>query len=484
MGERITYPTHNKLFINGEWLDSASGKMFPVVDPTTEKVICSVPEGAKDDVNKAVKAARAALSGDWAKMGSKGRRNLLLQLADVFQANVVELGKLESINNGGPLAFQGAVVGELPNDIRYYAGWADKVDGRVPVVDGNVQVIVQKEPLGVCGIILPWNVPLWGLITKLGPCLAMGNTAVIKPAEQTPLTALRFAELTQQVGFPPGVINIITGFGPAGAAISSHMDIDKVAFTGSTEVGRLIMKAAAESNLKRVQLELGGKAPLVICADADVDAAVNLAGRALFTNNGELCTAGSRTFVHKSIYAEFVKKATERAKTISTGHPHKSDMGPLVDKEQFDRVLSYIEAGKRDGAKLEVGGARQGSEGYFVQPTVFSNVQDHMAIAREEIFGPVQSILQFDNMEEVIARANATPYGLSAGIVTKDITKVFQFTKNVKAGTIWVNDYLPVHPSCEFGGFKQSGFGREGGPEGIHEWTVTKTVMINIAPKL
>jgi len=351
-------------------------------------------------------------------------------------------------------------------------------------VDGNVQVLVYKEPLGVCGIILPWNVPLWGLVTKLGPCLAMGNTAVIKPAEQTPLTALRFAELTQEVGFPPGVINIVTGFGPAGAAISNHMDIDKVAFTGSTEVGRLVMKASADSNLKRVQLELGGKAPLVICADADIDVAVNLAGIALFTNNGELCTAGSRTFVHKTIYAEFVQKAAEHANKLTVGHPFLSNLGPLVDKEQFDRVLSYIESGKREGARLEAGGARQGTEGYFVQPTVFSNVLDHMCIAREEIFGPVQSILQYDNIDEVIARANSTCYGLSAGIMTKDIDTVFYFTKNVKAGTIWVNQYLPVHPTCEFGGFKQSGFGREGGPEGIHEWTVTKTVMINITPKL
>jgi len=426
-----------------------------------------------------VKVARAALNGEWSRIGSKGRRNLLLKLADLFEKHAKELAKLETFNNGGPLRFQSAVIEELPEDLRYYAGWADKIDGRIPVVDGTNSVFVHKEPLGVCGIIIPWNVPLWGLITKLGPCLAAGNTAIIKPAEQTPLSALRFAELVQSVGFPPGVVNILPGFGAAGSAIAHHMDIDKVAFTGSTEVGRLVMKASADSNLKRVQLELGGKGPLVILPDADIDKAVDLAGVAVFTNNGQLCTSGSRTFVHKSIYDEFVKKSVERTKKLSVGHPFTSDVGPLADKEQFEKVLKYIDIGKQEGAKLECGGNRSGKEGYFVQPTIFANVKDTMTIAQEEIFGPVQSIFAFETMEEVIARCNSSPYGLSAGIVTNDSSQVFLFTRSIKAGTIWVNNFLPVYPSVEFGGFKQSGFGREGGVEGIGEWVQTKSVMLS-----
>jgi len=482
--DNVVFPKHFKLFINNEWVDSVSGQTYEVINPLTEKSFGSVPEANAEDVNKAVKAARAALNGEWASIGAKGRRNLLLKLADAFQKHQQELSLLESLNNGAPLTFQSLVANSLADDIRYYAGWADKLDGRVPVVDGPFQAFVHKEALGVCGIILPWNLPLWGLITKLGPCLAAGNTAIVKPAEQTPLSALRFAELLQELGFPAGVVNIVTGHAAPGIAITHHMDIDKVAFTGSTEVGHLVMKASAESNLKRVQLELGGKAPLVICADANLDEAAAIAGAAIFSNNGELCTAGSRTFVHKSIYDEFVKKAVEGAKRKVVGHPHKSDIGPLVDKEQMDKVLKYIELGKKEGAQLEVGGNRHGNEGYFVQPTVFSNVTDDMTIAKEEIFGPVQSILKFDSIQEVIERCNATPYGLSAGIVTKDINTVFYFTKHAKAGTVWVNTYLPVFPSCEFGGYKQSGFGREGGPEGINEWTITKTVLIGITPKL
>lgn len=478
----VVLPSHFNLFINGKWVDAKSGKKFSVVNPVDEKEICQVHEASSDDVNDAVAAARAAVDGEWRQISAKGRRNLILKLADLVEKNAKDLGKLESYNNGGPLGLQSAVIGELADDLRYYAGWADKIDGRVPTaVAPNIQTIVQREPLGVCGLIIPWNLPLWALITKLGPCLAAGNTAVIKPAEQTPLTALRMAELIAEAGFPPGVVNVVFGFGPTGAAITKHMDVDKVAFTGSTEVGRLVMKASADSNLKKVQLELGGKSPFVVFPDANIDQAVELAGAAIFVNNGQLCTAGSRTFVHRSIYDEFVKKAVERAKKITVGNPSTSQQGPLVDKDQFDRVLQMIDAGVSEGAKLETGGKRHGDSGFFVQPTVFSNVRDDMTIAREEIFGPVQSILPFDDLKEVIKRANSTPYGLASGIMTKDVNIIFAVANEIKAGTLWVNTYLPVFPQCEFGGFKQSGFGREGGSEGISEWTQTKTVMINIA---
>lgn len=481
----VKLPTHLKLFINGKWVDSKEGKTFPVINPCTGKEICQVPNASKADVDDAVAAARAALDGEWRTMGAKGRRNLLLKFADIFEKHLKDLGRLEVHNNGGPLAFQGAVIDVLPDDIRYYAGWADKIDGRVPAgVANNIHAYVQKEPIGVCGLILPWNLPLWALVTKLGPCLATGNTAVIKPAEQTPLTALKLCELIQEAGFPPGVVNVVTGFGPTGAAITSHMDVDKVAFTGSTEVGRLVMKASADSNLKRVQLELGGKSPLVVFPDANIKEAVEIAGSAVFVNNGQLCTAGSRTFVHSSVYDEFVKLAVERAKTITVGDPVTNKQGPLVDEDQFTRVLSLINKGKQENAKLECGGARHGTEGYFVQPTIFSNVTDDMTIAREEIFGPVQSILKFDNYEDVIKRANKTPYGLASGILSKDVNVIFAAANQIKAGTVWVNTYLPVFPQLEFGGYKQSGFGREGGVEGISEWTQTKTVIIGVNPKL
>jgi len=335
----------------------------------------------------------------------------------------------------------------------------------------------------VCGLILPWNLPLWALIMKLGPCLATGNTAIIKPAEQTPLTALKLCELIQEVGFPPGVVNVLTGAAETGKALTHHMDIDKIAFTGSTEVGRLVMKASADSNLKRVQLELGGKSPLVVFSDANVDEAVEIAGSAVFVNNGQLCTAGSRTFVHKDIYDEFVAKAKKRAEGITVGDPITSKQGPVVDKDQFDRVLELIKAGKKE-ATLVTGGERHGTEGYFIQPTVFSNVNDEMTIAKEEIFGPVQSILKFDNYEEVIKRVNSTQYGLASGVLSKDVNKIFAAANSIKAGTVWVNTYLPVYPQLEFGGYKQSGFGREGGLEGISEWTQTKTVMIGVNAKL
>jgi len=398
--------------------------------------------------------------------------------------NASDLAVLESYNNGSPLGLSKDIINALADDIRYFSGWADKVDGRVPPVDGPFHLYTRKEPIGVCGLILPWNVPLWALITKLAPCLAMGNVAVIKPAEQTPLTALRFAELVSEVGFPPGVVNIVNGYGPsAGAPIAEHLDVDKVAFTGSTDVGRIIMQAAARSNLKKVQLELGGKSPLVIFPDANLDFAVQMASIAVFSNNGQLCTAASRCFVHEKIYSEFVEKAKAKAASIKVGdqlNPENAQ-GPLVDKDQFEKVLSYITKGKEQGAKLEFGGNRVGTAGYFVEPTIFSNVSEDMTIAKEEIFGPVQSIIKFSDVEQVIQSCNNTTYGLAAGVISNNIGNVFAISNRVKAGTVWVNVYHAVFPNAEFGGYKQSGIGREGGQDGIAEWTQTKTVIVNLS---
>jgi len=330
-------------------------------------------------------------------------------------------------------------------------------------------------------LILPWNVPLWAIFIKLSPCLAMGNVAIIKPAEQTPLTALRIAEFIKEAGIPSGVVNILPGYGKAGAAISSHPEIDKVAFTGSTEVGRLIMEASARSNLKKVQLELGGKSPLVIFPDADLDFAAKTAFHGLFTNNGQVCTAASRCYVHEDIYNSFIEKAVQLAKSQKIGNQldPKNTLGPLVDKEQFERVLNYIENGKKSGAKLKFGGQRIGEKGFFVQPTIFVDIAEENPLVKEEIFGPVQSILKFNNIEEVIQKANNTTYGLAAGVITNNISNVFALSNKIKAGTVWVNTYHVIFNTAEFGGFKQSGFGKEGGFEGVCAWTQLKTVVVS-----
>jgi len=334
-------------------------------------------------------------------------------------------------------------------------------------------------------LILPWNVPTWALVVKLIPCLAMGNTAIVKPAEQTPLTALRLAELFNEVGFPPGVFNCLPGYGPtAGQAIAHHHDIAKVAFTGSTEIGRIILEASARSNLKRVQLELGGKSPIVVFPDADINFAATLANFSVFSNNGQLCTSASRCFVHEDIYPAFVKKAVEIASKIKVGYQLDKTVqqGPMVDKAQFEKVLHYISKGKEQGATCECGGGRFGDKGYFIQPTVFTNVTDDQIIAKEEIFGPVQAILKFNSLDEVVERCNRTCYGLAAGVVTNNISNVFSMSNKIKSGTVWVNTYHAVFPSAEFGGYKESGFGREGGVDGILEWTQTKTVIVQLAP--
>jgi aldehyde dehydrogenase (NAD+) len=481
----VTLPS-GKLLINGQWVDSISGKRFPTINPATAEVICEVAEADAADVELAVKAARKAFAtkAPWRRMAASERGRLLNKLADLIEKNADELARLESLDNGKPYGV--AKAADLPLTIacyRYYAGWADKIQGKTIPIDGDYLCYTRHEPVGVVAQIIPWNFPLLMQAWKLGPALAAGNTVVMKPAEQTPLTALRVSELIQEAGFPDGVVNMLPGYGPtAGAALTRHMDVDKVAFTGSTEVGRIIMEEAARSNLKRVTLELGGKSPNVVFADADMDQAIEGAHFALFFNQGQCCCAGSRTFVEESAYDEFVERSAARAKKRRVGDPFspRTEQGPQVDETQFDKVMGYIDAGKRDGARLVAGGGRSGDVGYFIEPTVFADVQDNMTIATEEIFGPVMSIIKFKTIDEVVERANQTIYGLAAAVWTRDIGKAYSIANNVRAGTVWVNCYDVLQAAAPFGGFKQSGLGRELGEYGLQQYTEVKTVTVQL----
>ncbi len=483
--ESQTGPAATKLLINNRWVPSESGKTFATVNPSTGEEICQVAEADAADVDKAVQAARRAFDqGPWKKMRASERGRLLHRLADLIEQNAEQLARLETLDNGKPLSIAKAVdVTKTIACYRYFAGWADKVQGKTIPIDGDFFCYTRHEPIGVIGQIIPWNYPLLMQAWKLAPALATGNTIVMKPAEQTPLSALRLGELILEAGFPEGVVNLLPGFGPtAGAAIARHMDVDKVAFTGSTEVGRLIMEAAAKSNLKRISLELGGKSPNIIFADSDIDDAVEGAHLGLFVNQGQSCCAGSRVFVEEKIYDEFVEKSIARARKRRVGDPLDplTDQGPQVSESQFDRIMGYIESGKREGATLACGGERVGDRGYFIQPTVFSDVQDEMKIAREEIFGPVMSIIAFKDMDEVISRANRTTYGLAAGVWTRDIKKAHAVANSVRAGTVWVNCYHVLDTRAPFGGYKQSGMGRELGEYGLQQYTEVKTVTLKL----
>jgi aldehyde dehydrogenase (NAD+) len=478
-------PAATKLLINNRWVPSESGKTFATLNPSTGEEICQVAEADVADVDKAVLAARAAFEqGPWKKARASERGRLLHRLADLIEENADALAQLESMDNGKPLSIAKAVdVAKTVACYRYFAGWADKVQGKTIPIDGDFFCYTRHEPIGVVGQIIPWNYPMLMQAWKLAPALATGNTVVMKPAEQTPLSALRIGELIVEAGFPEGVVNLLPGFGhTAGAAIARHMDIDKVAFTGSTEVGRLIMEAAARSNLKRITLELGGKSPNIIFEDVDVDEAVEGAHLGLFVNQGQSCCAGSRVFVEEKIYDEFLEKSIARALKRKVGDPldPRTDQGPQVSQSQFDRVMGYIEAGKSEGATLACGGDRVGDRGYFVQPTVFSGVQDEMTIAREEIFGPVMSVIPFKDVDEVIRRANRTTYGLAAGVWTRDIKKALAVANGVRAGTVWVNCYHVLDTRAPFGGFKQSGIGRELGEYGLQQYTEVKTVTVKL----
>ncbi|HEV3437707.1 MAG TPA: aldehyde dehydrogenase family protein [Gemmata sp.] len=472
-----------KMLIGGKWVASASGKTFPTLNPTSGETICNIAEGDKADIDLAVKAARHAFeSGPWSKMNPSDRSRLLHKLADAIEAHSKELAELESLDNGKPIT--DALTADLPLTIqcyRYYAGWADKIYGQTLPINGNYFCYTRHEPIGVVGQIIPWNFPLLMQSWKWAPALACGNTVVLKPAEQTPLTALYVARLAQEVGFPDGVINVVPGYGPtAGAALSGHMDVDKIAFTGETSTGKIVMTAAAQSNLKRVSLELGGKSPNVVFADADLDAAIEGAYFGLFFNQGQCCCAGSRLFVQDSVYDEFVHKIAAKAKGRKVGDPFHQDteQGPQVSQEQFDRVMSYIEFGKKDGAKMLTGGNRVGDKGYFIQPTVFCDVKDDMKIAKEEIFGPVMSILRFKDVDEVLDRGNRTLYGLAAAVWTKDIKKALRMANGLRAGTVWVNCFDVFDASAPFGGFKMSGIGRELGQYALQLYTEVKTVTM------
>jgi aldehyde dehydrogenase (NAD+) len=477
---------YRQLFIDGKWLDSTSGKTFATLNPATGEEICQVAEGDKADIDLAVKAARHAFeTGPWPKMNASDRGRLLHRLADLIEQHREELAALETFDNGKPLRdAQGA---DLPLTIkcyRYYAGWADKIHGKTIPVDGNFFCYTQHEPLGVVGQIIPWNFPLLMQAWKWGPALATGCTIVLKPAEQTPLTALRVAALAQEAGFPDGVINVVPGYGPtAGAAVSGHMDIDKVAFTGEASTGQIVSVAAAQSNLKRVSLELGGKSPNVIFADADLDAAVEGAYFGLFFNQGQCCCAGSRVFVEEKVHEQFVEKLLQKAKSRKVGDPFDPDteQGPQVSQEQFDRVMGYINAGQKEGAKMLCGGNRVGNRGYFIEPTVFDGVRDDMKIARDEIFGPVLSVLKFKDTDEVIRRGNQTHFGLAAAVWTRDIRKAHRLANGLRAGTVWINCYDVFDAAAPFGGYKMSGHGRELGEYALELYTEVKTVYVNLA---
>jgi len=474
-----------KLLIDNRWIASESGKTFATINPATGEEICQVAEADAADVEKAVKAARAAFEhGPWRKMPASKRGRLLHRLADLIEMHGDELASLESLDNGKPVSVAKAVdVAATVACYRYFAGWADKVQGKTIPIDGDFFCYTRHEPVGVVGQIIPWNFPMLMQAWKLAPALSTGNTVVMKPAEQTPLSALRIGELIVEAGFPAGVVTLLPGFGPtAGAAIASHMGVDKVAFTGSTEVGHLIMEAAAKSNLKRVTLELGGKSPNIVFADTNLDEAVEGAHFGLFFNHGQCCCAGSRVFVEDKIYDQFVEKSGARARKRTVGDPFdpQTEQGPQVDQSQFDKVMGYIDSGRSEGAKLVCGGNRVGDRGYFIQPTVFSDVKDDMKIAKEEIFGPVMSIIPFKNLDEVIARANRTDYGLAAAVWTRDIQKAHAIANGVRAGTVWVNCYNVLDTRAPFGGFKQSGVGRELGEYGLQQYTEVKTVIVKL----
>jgi aldehyde dehydrogenase (NAD+) len=474
-----------KMLIDGKWVDSVSGKTFETINPATGQVLARVAEGDAADIDKAVKAARRAFeTGPWRKMNARERGKCLYRLADLIEANKEELALLETMDNGKPIRDSRAADLPLAIDcFRYYAGWADKIEGKTIPVNGPYFCYTRHEPVGVVGQIIPWNFPILMLAWKWGPALATGCTIVLKPAEQTPLTALRVGELAIEAGFPDGVVNIVPGYGPtAGHALAHHHDVDKIAFTGSTEIGRIVMKTAADSNLKRVTLELGGKSPNIVFADSDIDAAVEGSHFGLFFNQGQCCCAGSRLFVEAKIHDQFVEKMLSKVKDVKVGNPldHATQQGPQVSQEQFDKVMGYIQSGQKAGAKMLTGGGRAGDQGYFIHPTVFTGVEDSMQIACEEIFGPVMSIIPFKDIDEVIARGNKTMYGLAAAVWTRDIAKAHRIAAELRAGTVWINCYDVFDAAAPFGGFKMSGIGRELGEYALRNYTEIKTVTVSM----
>lgn len=473
-----------RMYIQGNFVESNGNGWLPVYDPSTEEVIAEVPDGNASDIDKAAKAARAAFdSGAWPQTSGQERGRLLFRLADRIRTEATSLAELEARNSGKPIVEAEFDIADAANCFEYYGGWATKISGSVNPVPDNALSLSIREPVGVAGQIVPWNYPLLMAAWKLAPALAAGCTCVLKPAEQTPLTILEVATYFNDLGFPPGVINIVTGMGEtAGAPLVAHPDVDKIAFTGSNAVGKMILKSAADS-IKRVTMELGGKSPNIFFEDADFEAAIDGALFGVFINQGEVCSAGSRILVQKSIYNRFVEAMAAKAKTIKLGRPldRETKMGALVSKEQYERVRSYQEIGKGE-AKLVVGGGRaqEFSRGYYVEPTIFANVENSARIAREEIFGPVASVISFENEAEAIKIANDTPFGLAAAVWSRDIYRALRAVKSIRAGIVWVNHMQPTYVEAPWGGYKQSGYGRELGPWGVEEYLETKQVHINL----
>ncbi|HTW67304.1 MAG TPA: aldehyde dehydrogenase family protein [Bryobacteraceae bacterium] len=476
-----------KMLIGGKWVEAASGKTFPTYNPATGEVLAQVAEGDKEDINRAVAAARAAFEkGPWRDITPSERGRVIWKLADLLEQHLEEFAQLECLNQGKPLAM--ARIADIPisiDQLRYYAGWATKIEGNtIPISAHGAKFFAYtlREPVGVVGQIVPWNFPMVMATLKLAPALAAGCTMVLKPAEQTPLTALLLGELIQEAGIPDGVVNIVTGYGEtAGAALAAHPDVDKIAFTGSTEVGKLIVHAAA-GNLKKVSLELGGKSPNIVFQDADIESAIPGAANGIFFNSGEVCCAGSRLYVEDKQFDKVVDGVSQFASKIRVGPGMEpaTQMGPLVSEEQMNRVCSYLESGLSEGAKAVTGGSREGDKGYFVKPTVLVNTNEKMKVVREEIFGPVVTVMPFKDVDDLVAKANNTPYGLAAAVWTRDVKKAHRIASELKAGTVWVNCYGVLDSAMPFGGYKQSGWGREMGHEMLDLYTQTKAVCMPI----
>ncbi|XP_050685288.1 aldehyde dehydrogenase 1A1-like [Leptidea sinapis] len=483
MAPQIKY---TKIFIDNQWVDAKSGKTFDTYNPHDESVIAKVAEGDKADIDLAVAAAKRAFkrNSEWRRLEASQRGKLLFKFADLIERDFEYLAELESYNNGMVRSMATRFISLAADQVRYIASLADKIEGSTMPLGGQNFSYTLKQPVGVCGLILPWNVPLLMFLSKVTTALAAGCTAVVKPAEQTPLTALALAALLVEAGIPAGVVNVVPGFGEtAGVALTHHKDVAKISFTGSLEVGKLIQQAAGANNLKRVTLELGGKSPLVIMDDADLAVAVQYAAFGVFTHQGQICIAASRLYVQSGIYDAFVQAAAQVAKSLKIGNPadETTQHGPQVDKIMLEKILGYIEKGKQEGARLVTGGKRVGNKGYYIEPTVFADVKDDMTIAKEEIFGPVQSILKFETLDEVIERANETNYGLAAGIITTNLNNAMKFSEQVEAGTVWVNTYLTMRPQTPFGGFKESGIGREYGPQCVDQYLEVKTVTMALS---
>jgi len=473
-----------KLLINNEWVNSSAGKTYPVINPATGEKIVDVQLSGPQDVDKAVRAARKAFD-TWGKSSGRERSRLLNKLADLIEKHKDELGRMETLNTGKPLKSH-TMTADIPQTIacyRYYAGLADKLEGRTIPVEGNYFAFTRYDPVGVCGQIIPWNWPLMMQAWKFGPALAAGCTVVLKPSQFTPLTALRVGELIIEAGFPPGVVNILPGEGrEIGDVIARHMDIDKVAFTGSTDVGKIIGKAAAESNLKKISLELGGKGPHIVFADADFEQAVQTSINGLFFNMGQNCSAASRIYVEEPIYDAFVQRIAEIVKKRKVGDPFAEDteQGPQSTKKQFEKVMKYIKIGQEEGARLVTGGKRMGDKGFFIEPTIFADAKDDMKIVKDEIFGPVMVILKFKDINDVIDRANNSIYGLTGGVSSKDLSKALAVANNIKSGTVWINTWNTFDPGLPFGGYRQSGIGRELGPYGLMNYLEVQSVCISL----